>query len=167
MAWTPPYALQRRDGIHERKCFLRVVTVGTGEVKGEWNAAAIADQVSLGTKFCPIGRIGTGLLPPKTALIELPSTTARDQSILFERTSQSNATKWINCQIPAPCQSRKRRQQVIPEPHPSSRGSISQGMPLRNTNKIPTKHVLSARRGLPPFGFGFETGMKGSISSHN
>jgi hypothetical protein len=152
MAWTPPYALQRRDGIHERECFLRVVTVGTGEVKGEWNAAAIADQVTFGTRFCPIGRIGTGLLPPKTALIELASITARDQSILSERASQSKDTKWISCQIPASCQSRKRRQQVMPEPHPSSRGSISQGMPLRNTNKIPIKHVLSARRGLPPLG---------------
>ncbi len=33
-------------------------------------------------------------------------------------------------QTPASCQSRKRRQHVIPEPQPNSWGSISQGMPL-------------------------------------
>ena len=69
--------------------------------------------------------------------------------------------------MPASCQSRKRRQQVMPDPHPSSWGSISQGMPLRNTNKMPTKHLLSASRGLPPLGFGFKVGINGSINSHN
>jgi hypothetical protein len=39
-------------------------------------------------------------------------------------------------------------------------------MPLRNTNGMPSKHVLSAKRGLPPLRFGFETGMKGAVSSH-
>jgi hypothetical protein len=44
---------------------------------------------------------------------------------------------------------------------------ISQGMPLRNTNAMPTKQVLSGRRGLPALGLGLETGMNGSISPHN
>src|SRR3982074_1488685 len=55
----------------------------------------------------------------------------------------------------------------MPEPHPSSCGSISQGMPLRSTNTIPGKHARSAKRGLPPLGIAFEMGMKGSTSSHN
>jgi hypothetical protein len=33
--------------------------------------------------------------PPKTARIELPSTTARDQSISPQRDSQSSNEKWI------------------------------------------------------------------------
>ncbi len=37
----------------------------------------------------------------------------------------------MSCQIPASCQSRNRRQQVMPEPQPSSCGGISQGIPLR------------------------------------
>ena len=45
--------------------------------------------------------------------------------------------------------------------------AFPRGMPLRNTNKILTKHRRSDRRGLPPFGFGFATGMKGAISFHN
>ena len=34
-------------------------------------------------------------------------------------------------------------------------------------NMIPTRHALSANRGLPPFGFALATGINGSISSHN
>ena len=41
------------------------------------------------------------------------------------------------CQTPASCQSRSRRQQVMPEPQPISRGSISHGMPLLSTNRMP------------------------------
>jgi hypothetical protein len=32
---------------------------------------------------------------------------------------------------------------------------------------MPTKQFLSAKRGLPPQGLGLETGVNGSISSHN
>jgi len=58
-------------------------------------------------------------------------------------------------------------QQVIPEPQPSSCGSISHGIPLRRTNKIPVRQARSGKRGLPPLGFAFGTGMKGSTNSHN
>jgi hypothetical protein len=47
------------------------------------------------------------------------------------RASQSSSAKWIRSHTPARCQSRKRRQHVIPDPHPSSCGSICQGIPLR------------------------------------
>jgi hypothetical protein len=41
----------------------------------------------------------------------------------------------------ASCQSRGRRQQVMPEPQPSSFGSIRLGMPLRSTNRMPVRHA--------------------------
>src|SRR5229473_8186637 len=167
MARSPSLALQGWDSINQCEGLLRIVTIGPGKLDCQWNALTVANQMTLAAELGPIGRIGTRLEPPKTARTELPSTTARDQSILPQRPSQSKSKKCINCQIPASCQSRKRRQQVMPEPHPSSCGSISHGMPLRNTNKIPNKHALSAKRGLPPSGFGFETGINGSISSHN
>jgi SAM-dependent methyltransferase len=47
-----------------------------------------------------------------------------DQSIWSERASQSSSAKCIRSQAPARCQSRRRRQHVIPDPHPSSCGSI-------------------------------------------
>jgi hypothetical protein len=41
--------------------------------------------------------------------------------------------QWIRSHPPARCQSRKRRQHVIPDPHLSSCGSLCQGIPLRRT----------------------------------
>jgi hypothetical protein len=103
--------------------------------------------MTLAAEFSSVGRIGTRLLPPKTARMELPSMTARDQSICPQRASQSSKTKWISCQMPACCQSRSRRQQLIPEPQPISCGSISQGIPLRSTKRIPVRQARSGKRG--------------------
>src|SRR5437660_2431368 len=97
----------------------------------------------------PLAWIRSRLAPPKTARNELPSTTARDHSISPQRASQSSKEKWISCQMPASCQSRNRRQQVMPELQPSSCGSISQGIPLRRTNRIPVRQARSGKRGLP------------------
>ncbi len=68
---------------------------------------------------------------------------------------------------PARCQSRRRRQHVIPEPHSSSCGSICQGMPLRRTNKMPVRHARSEMRGRPPLGRRGVVGKNGSTRSHN
>ena len=32
MAWTPSFPLQRWDGVNERKCLPRVVTIGSSEL---------------------------------------------------------------------------------------------------------------------------------------
>jgi hypothetical protein len=80
--------------------------------------------------------------PPYTARMEQLSTTARDQSIWSEQASQSRSAKWIRSHTPACCQSRTRRQYVIPDPHPSSCGSIRQGMPLRRTKRMPVTRAI-------------------------
>src|SRR3954453_20668965 len=56
--------------------------------------------------------------------------------------------------MPASCQSLNRRQQVMPEPQPISWGSISQGMPLFSTNRMPVRAARSSTGGRPPFGRG-------------
>jgi len=124
MARTSSLSLQAWDGVNQCKGLLRVVTVGPGQLNGERNPATIADQMALTAQLGPISRVRSRLSPPKTARIELPSTTARDQSISAQRASQSGKEKWINRQMPASCQSRNRRQQVIPEPQPSSCGTL-------------------------------------------
>jgi hypothetical protein len=69
---------------------------------------------------------------------------------------------------PARCQSRKRRQHVMPLPQPSSWGSISQGMPLLKTNTMPVSAARSVMvRGLPPLGLDRSRGKKGATISHN
>ena len=167
MARTPPDPLQGWNRINQCKGLLRVVTIGFGELDGQRDSPCVANQMTLAAKLGPIGWIGTGLLPPKTARTELPSTTARDQSIVSRRASQSKITKWSSCQIPASCQSRKRRQQLMPEPQPSPCGSIRQGIPLRSTKMMPARHARSVRRGRPPCGLGNGIGRRGSIKFHD
>jgi hypothetical protein len=75
--------------------------------------------------------------------------------------------KWIRAHTPACCQSRKRRQHVIPDQHASSRGSICQEMPLRRTKTMPVRHARSGTRGLPPFGRRGGIGRNGTTRSHN
>lgn len=151
-AWSSVLSLQESYSINECECLLRVVAIRTGELDGERNTAAVANQMTLTPQLGPVGGIWSGLCPPKTARTELPSTTALDQSIRPQRASQSSRTKWIRSQIPSSCQSRSLRQHVMPEPNPNSCGSISQGIPLRSTNRIPVRQGRSGKRGLPPLG---------------
>jgi hypothetical protein len=106
-------------------------------------------------------------VPPHTARTEQLSTMARDQSMSPSRASQLRSAKCIRSQMPSCCQSHTRRQQVIPDPQPSSLGSICQGIPLRKTNRIPVRQARSGTRGRPPFGRGGGTGKSGSIRFHN
>ena len=126
----------------------------------------IANQVALTATLSPICQIWPSQQPPKTARTEQLSTTARDQSIWPSRESQSSKAKWIKSQIPPCCQSRNRRQQVMPEPQPSFFGSIRQGIPLRSTKIMPARQARSVRRGRPPFGLGERIGRSGSIKPH-
>jgi len=161
MPRASPLSLQAGDGINQCEGLLRVVAVGSGHLNGERNPATVANQMTFAAQLGSVGWIRSRLQPPKTARIELPSTTARDQSIFPQRASQSSKEKWISCQMPASCQSRNRRQQVMPEPQPSSCGSISQGIPLRRTNRIPVKQARSGKRGLPPLGLRGQGGSSG------
>jgi hypothetical protein len=124
-------------------------TIGSGQLNSERNPATVANQMTLAAQLGPVSRIRPRLRPPKTARIELPSTTACDQSISPKRAIQSSKEKWISRQMPASCQSRNRRQQVMPEPQPSSCGNISHGMPLRSTKRIPVRHGPASAVCLP------------------
>lgn len=55
----------------------------------------------------------------------------------------------------------------MPEPQPSSFGSIHQGMPLRSTNTMPVRQARSDKRGRPPRGFGTGDGRNGSTKSQS
>ena len=74
-------SLQKWDGVNQGEGLLRVVPVGSGELDNQRNSASIADQMALAAQLGPVSWIRPRLVPPKTARNELPSTTARDQSI--------------------------------------------------------------------------------------
>jgi hypothetical protein len=110
---------------------------------------------------------GTVCVPPHTALTEQLSTMARDQSMSPSRASQLRSAKCIRSQIPSCCQSRSRRQQVIPDPQASSFGNIYHGIPLRNTKRMPVRQARSGTRGRPPVSRGGKAGRRGSMRSHS
>lgn len=66
---------------------------------------------------------------------------------------------------PASCQSRSRRQQLIPQPQSISAGSTSQGRPERSTNRIPVSAARFSIGRRPPFGRGRGGGRSGAIAS--
>lgn len=120
----------------------------------------VADQMTLARALGPISGIWAGLV----IAVDRARPPATNQSS-SERASQSSSAKCIRSQTPARCQS--RRQHVIPDPHPSSGGSICQGMPLRRTKTMPVRHARSETRGRPPCGRRGRIGKKGSTRSHN
>jgi hypothetical protein len=122
--------------------------------------------MALAARFATIRRIRPGFLAPLLAGAKALSTLARLQSILSASPKRSNSAWCRRVHTPAFCQSRRRRQQVTPLPQPSSWGSISQGMPLLSTKRMPVKAARSGTRGRPPFGLGGSGGNSGAMLSH-
>lgn len=169
LAWSADFACDRRDGIGQRQQLCHVVAIRRREDRGKWDAIRIGNEVVFRARFATIRRVGARFGPPKTARTDAESTTARDQSIWSASRRRSSSTCITLSHTPAFCQSRRRRQQVMPLPHPISCGRYSQGMPVLRTNRMP----VNACRW--PIGFrpgwrkrrGFGGGNSGSIISHN
>ena len=131
-----------------------VVNIGTGQPYGERCAAPVRHQVTFCARLAAIRWIWARGRAPFFAGIDDESTQTRLKSIrLALRRRRSNS--WCNrSHTPACCQSRRRRQQVTPDPQPSSGGKSSHAMPERRTKRIPLSAARSETRGLPPRGFG-------------
>jgi hypothetical protein len=59
MAWASPLSLQGWDGVNQCEGLLRIVTISSGQLNGERNPAAVADQMALAAQLGPVG--GTGM----------------------------------------------------------------------------------------------------------
>jgi len=168
--WLLPRAAapstNRRDVVHQVHRLERFVAVGPRDAQRQRGALAIDEQVPFGPFFPAIRGVFAGEYPPKTARKLWLSTQHLSQSMPF-----SCPTRWRRVcrsffQTPRRCQCRSRRQQVTPEPQPISRGSISQGMPLRKTKTIPVRQARSSTGGRPRFpGFALCRGSKGAMAS--
>ncbi len=86
--------------------------------------------------------------------IELASMEKRSHLKALARLTSVRRIVWSLSQAPAACLCRKRRQQVIPELQPISRGSFSHGVPVSRMNKISRRASLSLHQCLPPLGWG-------------
>ena len=164
---TTPGTWNGRDAIQQIFQNFGVVNVSGGQQQGQRNALSIDEKMMFRARFAFVRRVGAGLIAPLFAATVAESTAARFQSICPARPNCSKS-RWCNrSQTPALCHSFSRRQQVMPLPQPISLGSISQGMPLRRTNRIPVNAARSDTRGRPPFGFGFSGGNRGAICSQS
>jgi len=167
----PPAALGAYLGnrIDQGNQLRYVVGVGARERGCQRDAVGVAEHMMLRARFAAIRGIWAGLRPPKTARTDVLSTTARDQSSCAAFSNFCSSTRWILAHTPVSCQSRNRRQHVIPEPHPISLGRHSHGIPVLRTNTMPVRtwRLFNGRRpGFRRRRF-FGGGSKGSISVHN
>jgi hypothetical protein len=166
-AGPSPTLAHRRHGIDQDFEEAAVVDVCRAEAEGERDAPSVGDEVALGAGPAAIGWIGTGLLAPLLAGTDALSTQARLQSMAPARPRRSSRTRCSLSHTPAACQSRSRRQHVIPDPQPISCGSISHGKPLFKTNTMPVSAARCGTGGRPPFDLGRSGGSSGSIRLHN
>jgi hypothetical protein len=131
------------------------------------DASSVRNNMALRARLSLIRRIRSGSLAPLLAGTLAESKEALSQSISSPSPRQSSSTRCNFSHTPASCQSRKRRQQVEPDPQPISLGSISHGMPLFKTKTIPVRAAPSSMRGLPPLGLGSSSGNSGSTISQS
>jgi hypothetical protein len=164
---TSTFTRYRWNGINQGQQLGDIMTICSAQANSEWNAFRICDRVMFRAIFTPICGVWADFRPPKMARTEALSITARDQSICSAAWSWFNKIRWSLSHTPAFCQSRNRRQQVIPLPHPISLGRSSQGIPVLRTKRIPVKALRLGIGGRPPFGRGFGDGSNGPMISQN
>ena len=139
-----------RDGIDQVFERHAVVDIGASEQKGERDPATVGDQMTLCAGPASVGRVRASCGTPFLAAMDELSTQARFQSIRSASCSLRNNSRCNRSHTPQACQSRSRRQQVTPDPHPISAGSISHGMPVRRTKRMPVSPARAGIGGRPP-----------------
>ena len=148
-AWLPQRptraAAQGRNAVDEWQQLGHVVPVRRREAREDRNPVRVGKNMMFRPGLTAIGRVRSSFFPPRSARREELSTTARARSSWPRRRNSVSNARWSRVQTPARCHFTRRRQHVLPDPHPISFGSIFQGMPLRSTNRIP---VNTARSGI-------------------
>ncbi|UZO94922.1 Hypothetical protein RMP42_05802 (plasmid) [Roseomonas mucosa] len=164
--WPAP--LTAADGRHGiQRCFQEpaVVPVGRSDDQAERRALGIGDKAVLAARPAAVRGVRAGRLAPLFAGTDRLSSAARSQRRRPAASSRSSRSRCSRTHTPAACQSRSRRQQVIPEPQPISAGRYSHGVPDVSTNRMPVSAARSCTRGRPPFGLARSRGSSGSIAA--
>jgi hypothetical protein len=164
----PPGALpDRRHGIEQRLEKAAVVDVRGAEQERERDAARVDQDVTFRAGLAAVGRVRADAFAPFLAGKEALSSEQRPKSTAFARPSRSSSARWSRSKTFAACQSRSRRQQVMPEPQPIALGRLAHGMPVRSTKTMPSSALRSSTGGRPPFGRGGRSGSRGAINAHS
>jgi hypothetical protein len=166
LTWTPTLSGDSRHPIEQRDRRLGIMHVGRCGDDNQGNTEGIRQDMAFAAFFRAVRGVGAGVAPPKSARTLALSMTPKEASIRPWRPRASSSFSWMRGHTPAVIHSCKRRQQVTPDPQPSSAGTKRQGMPVRSTYVIPVRHARSGTRGRPPLGFGGSRGKRGSTSRH-
>jgi hypothetical protein len=165
---SPDPAAHVGHGVEQRDQLRDVVTVAAGQRPGKRRPVRVDEEVVLGAATATVDRARPRFGAPFFACTWLPSTIARDHSISPAACSFASNSACNFSHTPARCHPSSRRQQVNPEPKPSSCGRCIHGIPVCSTNRIPDSACRSDNRFRP----GFRTrrvtfGNNGSTSPHN
>ncbi len=166
--WMAAQSANRCNRVDQRQPLRDVADIRASQDRGERRAVGVGDDVSLRSKLAAVGRVGAGFLAPGGLETLAPSRLARSRSIWSCSRSRRSIARCSRCHTPAACQSRRRRQHVMPLPKPSSCGRSSCGMPACSTYRMPLSAARSSTvRRRPPLGDGANSGISGSSSTHN
>jgi hypothetical protein len=142
-------AAERRNRIDQRQQLGDVVAIGGSQQRRQRDAARLGEKVVLRPRLTAIGWVRSSFFPPRSARMDALSTRARVRSNWPRWRNSASSTACRRRHTPARCHRTNRRQQVLPDPHPISRGSICHGIPLRNTKRMPVSAARSGMRGRP------------------
>ena len=154
----------RRHGIEGGGEHEAVMPIGSAQADPERCACPVDHNMALRARFAAIRRVRAGGSAPFLAAMDEESRLARLQSSMSASARRSSKVRCRRAHTPAACQSRSRRQHVMPE-QPISDGSISHGMPERRTKRMPARAARSSTRGRPPLGLEGSGGRSGSTAA--
>jgi hypothetical protein len=159
--------LDRRDASDERGEDAPIRAMRRPQSPCERDAVALDHKGALAARFAALRRMRSGFRAPLLAGAKALSALARLQARLSALPNRSKNAGWRRSHTPARCHARRRRQRVTLLPQPLSWGSISPGMPLVSTKRMPVKAARSGTRGRPPLGLGGSGGKSGALVSHS
>jgi len=160
------FAAYRGERLGQGQQLGNIMGVRASQDKRKRNAVGVAEHMMLSPRFAPTRRVRPRFLPPKTARSEEEFTSAGDQSMASALCKRARRATWILAHTPSCCQAWRRRQQVMPLPHPISLGKSSHAMPERSTNRIPVSTFRLGTGGRPLLPAGLSGGNNGSINAH-
>jgi len=163
------YAANRRNRIDKRQQLGDIVAVRASQDRGDGDAVCVDEDVVLGTGSRAIRGVRASFSPAPTARTDDESTAAREKSSWPASRNFASSSSCSRSHTPAFCQSRRRRQQVGPEPNPNLIDRSHQRIPVLNTNRMPFSAARSETGRRPGYFLrrGFGGGSKGSINAHS
>jgi hypothetical protein len=163
---TTAFSPYFRHCINHRHSHFGIVRVRSRDCCRKRYPSSVNHDMMFRACFSSIGWVASRESPPFTALTLELSIAAQERTRRSPPRRRSSNAWWTRSQTPAFCQSRSRRQHVVPLPYPNSAGRSCQAIPVRKTKRMPVNTARSSRQVPPPRGWAGRSGSKGLMISH-